>query len=228
MKSFEKLINLIGVDKFKKLQHCNVLIFGIGGVGGYVVEALARCGINNLTLVDFDKVDGSNINRQIIALNSTLDKFKVDVMKDRIKDINPSCNVQSICKKIDSTNINEIDFKKFDFVVDAIDMVTSKLAIIKKAYENHVDIISCMGTGNKLDVTKLKIDDIEHTSVCPLARVMRKLLKQENIKNVKVVYSTEKPSAYAIERKPQSAIFVPAVAGIMIANYIFKVLLEKL
>ncbi len=227
MEEFKKLINLIGEESFNKMQNMSVIVFGIGGVGGYVAEALARSGIGKLTLVDFDKIEKSNINRQIIALNSTVGKYKVDIMEKRISDINPNCYVETLCKRIDDTNVDEIDFKKYDYVVDAIDMVSSKLAIIRKSKKSNVEIISCMGTGNKLDPSKLEIADIANTSVCPLARVMRKLLKEEGIKNVKVIYSKEIPKANVIEHKPQSAIFVPAVAGLMIANYIFRILMEK-
>ncbi len=227
MDKFEKVINLIGKEKFDMLQKCNVIIFGVGGVGGYVIEALTRCGINNLTIVDFDKVEQSNINRQIIALDSTVGEYKVDVMQKRIVDINQNCKVKKICKKIDINNIGEINFSDYDFVIDAVDMVSTKVAIIKKAKECGVKIISCMGTGNKIDATKIKIDDISKTAMCPLARVMRKLLKEENIKDVPVLFSTEQPSAKLIEHKPQSVIFVPASSGILIANYVFNKLLEE-
>lgn len=227
MERFEKLINLIGEDRFEKLQKSNVIVFGVGGVGGYVVEGLARCGVGHITVVDFDIVDISNINRQIIALDSTIGKYKVDVIKDRVKDINPNCEVKSICKKIDKENIYDIDLSAFDFVVDAIDTVTSKIVIIKQAREKNVDVISCMGTGNKLDVTKLQITEIEKTSMCPLSRVMRKLLKEEKIEKVKVLFSTEKPQAKVIEHRPQSAIFVPATGGLMIADYVVMKLMEK-
>lgn len=227
MEKFEKIINLIGKEKFGALQKKSVIIFGVGGVGGYIVEALSRCGINNITIVDFDKVDKSNINRQIIALDSTVGEYKVDVMQKRITDINPNCNVKKICEKIDANNIDQINFKNYDFVVDAVDMVSTKVAIIKKAKQSGVNVISCMGTGNKIDATKLKIDDISKTSMCPLARVMRKLLKEQGIKDVPVLFSTEQPSAKIIEHKPQSVIFVPACAGILIANHVFKKLLEE-
>lgn len=225
MERFEKLINLVGKDKFNKLKNSNVIVFGLGGVGGYVVEGLVRSGIGCITLVDFDVVEPSNINRQIIALESTVGESKTMVMKQRVLQINPKCQVTTINEKIDAKNIDKIDFKKFDYVIDAIDMVTSKIAIIKKAKECGANIISCMGTGNKLDIKALEIVDIEKTSVCPLAKVIRKLLRQEGIKEVDVLYSKETPKANIVEKRPQSAIFVPAVAGLMIANFVIKKLM---
>ena len=223
MEEFERLINLIGREKFERISKLKIAIFGIGGVGGYVCEGLARCGVNSLFLVDFDTVSKSNINRQIIATNETLNLYKVDVMKNRILSINKNCNVEILKVKIDKNTINDIDFTKFDFIVDAIDMVSSKLFIIEKAKKFNVDIISCMGTGNKLDATKLQIVDISKTSMCPLAKVMRKELRKRNINKLTVLFSTEEQKCFGEKsRIPASIVFVPSVAGLLISNYIIK------
>lgn len=232
MDNFIRTINLLGENNFKKLNSSKVLIFGIGGVGGYVCEGLARCGVGNFLIVDYDVVSESNINRQIIANMNTVGQAKVDVMQQRILSINPLAKVDVLKQNINSENIDEIDFSQFDFVVDAIDTITSKLLIIEKAKNNNVSVISCMGTGNKLDATKLRIDDISKTSMCPLAKVMRKLLKERKISNVPVLYSLEQPikaKTNGLQRKvtPNSIVFVPAVAGLMIAEYVAYKLLEK-
>ena len=191
------------------------------------MEALARCNVGEFLLVDFDTVSLSNINRQIIALHSTVGKKKTTLMKERILDINSKAKVETLDICVNNQNIDEIDFAKFDFIVDAIDMVSSKLLLIEKAKKCNVPIISCMGTGNKLDLTKLKIEDISKSSYCPLAKVMRKELKDRNITDVPVLYSVEEPQKTSLGQTPASAIFVPATAGLMIAKYVCDKLLER-
>lgn len=210
------------------MNKAHVAVFGIGGVGGFVVEALVRSGIQNIDIVDNDTVCLSNINRQIIATHSSLGKYKVDVMKDRILDINPQAHVQTFkCFYLPQTK-DLFDFSKYDYVVDAIDTVTGKLQLIEQAKEAGTKIISCMGAGNKLDPTKFEIADISQTSVCPLARVMRQECKKRGIKDVKVLYSKEKaltplpPSDEDEEGAPGSCAFVPSVAGLIIAGEIIK------
>lgn len=228
MEEFSRLINLVGVENFKKISNLKIIVFGIGGVGGYVCEGLARSGVNNFLLVDYDTICKSNINRQIIATNETLNLYKVDAMKNRILSINKNAKIEILKIKVDKQTIEEINFKDVDFIVDAIDMVSSKLLIIEKAKQLNIDIISCMGTGNKLDATKLQIVDISKTSMCPLAKVMRKELKKRNIKNVKVLFSTEEPKCVGEKsRIPSSIVFVPSVAGLLISNYIIKKVIDK-
>ncbi len=219
MEEFVRLENLIGKDKVALFGTKKVAIFGIGGVGGYVCEGLARCGVGEFLLVDFDSVAKSNLNRQIIATNKTIGNKKVDIMKERIQSINQEAIVECLDICVNDTNINLIDFAKYDFVVDAIDMVSSKLLIIENAKRNNVNVISCMGTGKKLDPYQLKISDISKTQMCPLAKIIRKKLKDKNIKGVPVLYSTEKPK----ETKTKdiaSIMFIPAIAGLLIANYV--------
>ncbi len=230
MENFIRTEKLIGKNNIEKLNKSNVIVFGVGGVGGYVSEGLIRAGVGNITLVDFDVVSESNINRQIIALYSTIGKSKVELMKQRMLDINPNAQITAIEQKIDLNNINDFDFSKYDYIVDAIDMVTSKIAIIQKAKEYNVPIISCMGTGNKLDTTKLQIADISKTHTCPLAKVMRKELRDRGITGVKVLFSTEEPAKVNLSTSgkavPSSIVFVPAVAGLMIASFVVDELLD--
>lgn len=225
---------LIGEDNVKKLQDAHVAVFGVGGVGSFVCEALARAGVGNITLVDRDVVSVSNINRQLIALDSTVGIFKTSVMKDRISQINPNAAV--VCKDVFFGKENEIefDFSQYDYVVDAIDTVSSKLLLAKNCIEENTPIISSMGTGNKLCPEKLKIDDIKKTSVCPLARVMRRELRKLGIDKLKVLYSTEKPvelkekvfDSETGKQIPGSISFVPSVAGLMIAGEVIKDLIK--
>ena len=227
MEIFDRTDLLIGKDNRQKLNNSHVAVFGLGGVGSYVCEALARAGIGKITLIDSDSVAPSNINRQLFALHSTVGKPKTAVAKDRISDINPS--IVTYDKEIfysDETQ-SEISFSEFDYVVDAIDTVTSKLLIIENANKHNVPIISCMGTGNKLDPSAFKIDDIKKTSVCPLARVMRRELKLRGIDSLKVLYSKEQPVKTDGGRTPASISFVPSVAGLMIAGEVIKDLLYK-
>ncbi|NLC93082.1 MAG: tRNA threonylcarbamoyladenosine dehydratase [Treponema sp.] len=216
---------VLGESAIDILSSKKVIVFGIGGVGGFVAEALARSGIGKLTLVDNDVVSESNINRQIIALHSTINKYKVDVMKERLFDINPNMEITTKKCFFLPENESDIDYSLFDYVVDAVDTVTAKICIIEKAKKNNVPVISCMGTVNKLNPMGFKIADISKTSVCPLARVLRKELKNRNIKNVKVVYSEEKP-AIVTKEFPGSLSFVPGAAGFLIASEVVKDLLN--
>lgn len=227
LNEFSRTELLLGQDGMKKLSSASIAIFGIGGVGSYIAEALARCGVGNLTLIDNDEVAVTNLNRQIIALHSTIGKKKVDIAKNRILDINPNANVVALNCFYTG---NEIDLSKFDYIADAIDTVSSKLNLIENAYKQNVPVISSMGTGNKLDPTKLTVTDIYKTEMCPLAKVMRYELKKRNVKKLKVVYSTEKPCKHKSESKEitqkrktiGSVSFVPSVAGLIIAGEIVK------
>lgn len=222
---FDRIKSLIGENALKKLANSKVAVFGIGGVGGSCAEALVRAGIGEIDLIDNDIVNETNINRQIVALNSTLDKFKVDVMEARSKDINPDIKVNVFKTFFDESTINGFDFKKYDYVIDAIDSVKSKLLLIETCKKLDVPIISSMGTGNKLDPTKFCVADISKTSVCPLARVIRVELKKRGIKNLKVLYSTEAPIKTG-SRTPSSISFVPPVAGMIIAGAVISDLIN--
>ncbi len=230
---FSRTEMLVGVDSIKKLSTSRVAVFGIGGVGGYVAEALARAGVGAIDLIDNDVVSESNINRQIIALSSTVGKLKTEVMRQRILDINSEAEIRCINKFVLSDNIDEFDFSAYDYVVDAIDTVSGKLAIIEKAYREGIPVISSMGTGNKLDPTRFEITDINKTSVCPLARVMRYELKKRGVKKLKVLYSKEepiKPTNIQDNDKtravPGSISFVPSVAGLIIGGEVIKDLIR--
>lgn len=229
---------LFGDNGMERLKNAKVIVFGVGGVGGFVIEALARSGIGNLTIVDKDTVSITNINRQIIALNSTIDRYKCEVMEERIKDINPSCNVDKrVCFYLPQ-NKDEFDFSLYDYVVDCVDTVTAKITIIEEAKRNNVKVISAMGAGNKLDPTMLKVSDIYKTKVDPLARVMRTELKKRNIKKLKVVYSEEVPINIPLEDRivdevtkkvtPGSTAFVPSAMGLIIAREVIMDLLKKI
>ena len=213
---------MIGAEAVDKIKAASVIVFGIGGVGSYVVEGLARAGIGRLILVDNDVVDITNINRQLPALHSTIGKPKAQVMAERVKDINPDCAVEAVECFFMPDTADSFDFTGFDYVVDAIDTVTGKLALIEKAYNEDVPVISSMGTGNKLDPSLFKITAIEKTKVCPLAKVMRKELKNRGIKGVKVLYSEEEPIKQEGMRTPGSISFVPSVAGLMIAGEVVR------
>ncbi len=219
---FSRTERLIGNQALDKLNKSHVAVFGVGGVGGYVVEALARGGIGEITLIDNDTVKESNTNRQIIALSSTIGQLKTTAFKSRLTDINAQIKVNELNLFVLPENIDEIDFSSFSYVVDAIDTVSGKLAIIEKCHEKNIPVISSMGTGNKLDPTMFEITDINKTSVCPLARVMRYELKKRNIKKLKVLYSKETPVKNTKERVPSSISFVPPVAGMIIAGEVIK------
>lgn len=212
--SFSREIPLIGKNGFNKLQSASVIIFGVGGVGSYAVEALARAGVGAITIVDNDTVDGTNINRQLIALNSTIGQDKVTVSKNRILDINPDCKVTAIKEFFDETST--IDLTEYDYIIDAIDSVKSKLFLAEMAVKNNIKIISSMGTGNKLEPKKLTVCDISKTSYCPLAKKMRTELRKKGINHLKVVYSTEEAKCRNVP--PASISFVPPVAGLLIAK----------
>ena len=214
---------IIGKEKQNILSSKTIAVFGVGGVGGYVVEALARAGINNLILIDNDTISISNLNRQIIALHSTIGNYKVDVMENRLHDINPEINITTYKTFIKDGNSKDIlTSQKIDYIIDAIDTVSAKLELIKLANDLNIPIISSMGTGNKLHPEKLEITDINKTSVCPLAKKIRKELKLLNIKKLTVLYSTEVPTK-AIETTTIGSIsFVPSAAGLLIASKIIE------
>lgn len=235
LNQFSRTQLILGNDAMNILKEKKVAIFGIGGVGGYVVEALARSGIYNFVLIDNDKVCMTNINRQIIATIDTIDQYKVDVMKNRILSINPDANVEIRKCFYLPNNANEFNFKEYDYVVDCVDTVTAKLSIITEAKKYDKPIISAMGAGNKMNPCMLEVSDISKTSVDPLAKVMRYELRKRNVKNVKVVYSKEKPIQHfetndiEITNKrttPGSNAFVPSAMGIIIASEIIKDLIN--
>ncbi|MGN0732216.1 MAG: ThiF family adenylyltransferase [Treponema sp.] len=245
LNQFSRTELLFGKEAMERLSKARIAVFGIGGVGGFAAEALVRSGIQNIDLIDDDKVCLTNLNRQIIALHSSIGKYKVDVMKERIIDINPSARVNVFkCFYLPETK-DLFDFSQYDYVIDAVDTVSAKIQLIVQAKESGTKIISCMGAGNKLDPTKFQIADISKTSVCPLARVMRQECKKRGIKNVKVLYSTEKPRRplndmadscrtscicppgakhKCTERRdiPGSTAFVPSVAGLIIAGEVLR------
>ena len=212
---------LIGKQNVDKLHLKKVAIFGVGGVGSFVVEGLARAGIGNFILIDNDIVDITNLNRQLHALHSTIGKYKVDLMKERILDINPRARIEVYREFYESNEKNKILDSSVNYIVDAIDFVKSKINLAKDAQELNIPIISSMGTGNKFDPTKFEISDISKTSVCPLARVMRKELKKIGIKKYKVLYSREDPIK-SDEKNPGSISFVPSVAGLIISGEVIK------
>lgn len=233
----ERLIRtamLIGEENIEKLKNSTVLVFGLGGVGGSAAEAIARSGVGHMILVDNDTVSVSNLNRQVIALNSTVGMYKTDVCERRLKDINPEIDIK-IYKCFFLQGNNDIILKgKIDYIVDAIDTVSGKIEIIMQAQEKNIPVISSMGTAYRLDPSCLKVADIYETSGCPLAKVMRKELRDRNIKKLKVVYSTEKAreplftidKEGARKRTPASSSFVPPAAGLLIASQVIRDLLE--
>ena len=223
---------LIGDEGMMRLSNAKVVLFGVGGVGSYAAEALVRSGIGTLTFIDGDTVAKSNINRQLIALDSTVGIPKVDVMARRALDINPDCNITAINCFYAEENKNIIDFSEYDYVIDAIDTISSKLLIIERAKQAGTNVISCMGAGNKLDASCFEVADIYKTSVCPLARVMRRELKKRGIDKLKVVYSKEEPLTPAFSNNadtdskrrstPGSISFVPGAAGLILAGEVIK------
>lgn len=223
---FDRTALLIGWDKVDLLKLKKVLVFGVGGVGSYVVEMLARVGVGTIDVVDCDNVNVTNINRQIIATYSNIGRAKVDVVKERILDINPNINIKAINKFVTKENIDEFNLAGYDYVVDAIDNVTAKIALAEASEKSGFNLISCMGTGNKLCPELFEITDIYKTSVCPLAKVMRKELKERNVKKLTVLYSKEQPINTGGERVPASICFTPSIAGIRIAEYVIKKLID--
>ncbi len=219
---------LLGDAALQRLAEARVAVFGIGGVGGHAVEALARSGVGHLDLFDHDVVSVSNINRQIVALHSTVGRYKTEVMAERIRDIRPATCVNEHRLFFLPENADTVDFTAYDFVLDAVDTVSAKLAIIERAQAAGVPVISCMGTGNKLDPSQLVLTDIAKTSVCPLARVMRRELRARGISHLRVLYSTEPvcphQDAEGTSPVPGSTAFVPSVAGLMLAGEIVRTL----
>ena len=224
---FSRTETLIGKDALEKLKTNRIAIFGIGGVGGYVVEALARSGVGELDLIDNDTVSITNINRQIIALQSTIGRDKVEVARQRVLDINPKCKVNIYKTFFTPDTTNEFDFSKFDYVVDAIDSDTGKIEHIMKCNENNIPIISAMGAGNKLHPEQFEISDIYKTSVCPLAKVMRQELKKRRIKKLKVVYSKELQIKQQGQRIPASISFTPSAVGLIMAGEVVRDLINQ-
>ena len=238
MDAFSRTALLLGDEGMEKLKNATVAVFGLGGVGGYVVEALARSGVGALELVDHDTISLTNINRQLLATVDTVGQPKAEAAKARALAINPEAKVTARCEFYGPQTAENFDFSRYSYVVDAIDTVTGKLALVTAAKEAGVPIISCMGTGNKLDPTRFQIADISKTSVCPLARIMRKECAKRGIKHLKVLYSTEDPIPSApvdslTEELPEgrralpgSVAFVPSVAGLLIAGEVIKDLIK--
>ncbi len=232
--SFSRTALLLGDEALARLKKARIAVFGVGGVGGYAVEALARSGVGALDLIDNDTVAQSNINRQIIALNSTVGQYKADAAAKRVLDINPECDVRAVKVFYMPETADEFDFTRYDYIIDAIDTVTGKLALARQAQDAGTPIISCMGAGNKLDPTAFEVADIYDTSICPLARIMRKECRARGIKRLKVVYSKEMPArpVKKIEEQtvrrdtPGSVSFVPPVAGLIIAGEVIKDLIK--
>jgi len=229
---FSRTQMLIGEEALKCLSQCHVAVFGVGGVGGYVVEALARSGVGKIDLIDKDRVNLTNINRQIIATHDSLGEYKVDAARERILKINPDAQIRVYKTFYLPENSSQFDFSLYDYIVDAVDTVTAKIEIIINAKKAGVNVISCMGTGNKLDPTRFEVSDIHKTSVCPLAKVMRRELKKRNINSLKVVYSKEEPKKPSVtdeslkRQTPSSIAFVPSVAGLIIAGEVIKDLIK--
>lgn len=220
---FSRLELLVG-DKLNNLKNANIIIFGVGGVGGYVAEMLVRSGLGNITIVDFDVVDITNKNRQIIALDSTVGKLKVEVLKDRINDINKECIVTAINDKLTKDNLNDFNLSKFDYVIDAIDMVSSKLSLIEYCYNSRIKIISSMGAGNRLGIPEFVVDDIYKTYNDGLAKVLRHKLRKLGVKHHKVVFCKNN-STFSGENIGSIAYF-PAVAGCVLSAYVIDELLK--
>ena len=233
---FVRTAMLLGEEAIEKLQKARVAVFGVGGVGGYAVEALARCGVGALDLVDSDTVSRSNINRQILATHSTVGMLKVEAAKNRVLDINPECVVTTYPIFYLPETAEQFDFTQYDYIVDCIDTVTGKLQLVERAVAAGTPIICSMGTGNKLDPSAFQVADISKTSMCPLARIMRKELKKRGIDHIKVVYSQEEALTPAVDEEelrrtgkrqiPGSVAFVPGAAGLVLAGEVVKDLIK--
>ena len=223
---FDRLLKLITNEDLNKLKNTNVLLVGVGGVGGYTLEALVRCGIGNITIVDSDNVELSNLNRQVISLQSNIGKSKVEVAATRVKDINPSINITTVKEFITKDNIDILFNNNYDYIIDACDTVTTKVLLIKEAQKRNINIISSMGTGNRFDSTKLSITKLNKTNNDPLAKNIRRILKEKNIKHQKVVFSDELPIKTS-DRTPGSTSLVPSVAGIYAASYVINNILNN-
>ena len=217
---FSRTETIIGSEALNKLKNAKIAIFGVGGVGGHAAEALSRAGVGQIDLIDFDTVSISNINRQIVALHSTIGKKKVDVLKERFSDINTDAIINTFPIFYNEDTQHLINLLEYDYIIDAIDSVSAKVNLIKNAYENNIPIISSMGTGNKLDATAFKVADVFKTKVCPLAKVMRYELKKVGVKKLKCVYSEELPVIKSTP--PGSMPYVPAVAGLILAGEVIK------
>lgn len=233
MNEFSRFEMLVGSSNAQKLKDCHIAVFGLGGVGSFVVEALARSGVGKLTLVDNDTISITNINRQLFALHSTINMKKTQVAKNRVLDINPNCTVYTIDKFYLPENAEQFFEHKYDYIVDAIDTVTSKIDLTVRCYRNDIPLISCMGTGNKLDASLFEICDIYKTKTCPLSRVMRRELKARNIPSLKVLYSPEPVvTPQSVEKTagqkqvPASSSFVPPVAGMLLAGEVIRDLIK--
>ena len=227
--SFLRCRMLLGDEAMEKLKKARVAVFGVGGVGGYVAEALIRSGIGSIDVFDRDTVSSTNLNRQIIALKSTIGRAKVDVIKERALEINPNIKINTHNTFYMPDNADDYDLSEYTYIIDAVDTVTAKLELAVRAERAGVMIISSMGTAGKMDITKLEVDDIYKTKMCPLARVMRKELKERGIKSLKVVYSTEEAKSEMMDYNPEtkksvpgSLMFVPAAAGLIIAGEVVK------
>ena len=221
----DRLNLILSEENINKIKSLNILIVGVGGVGGYALESLVRSGVENITIIDADIIEESNLNRQIIALNSTIGEDKVLVAKNRALDINKNIKINAIKTFLDKDNINDLDIRSYDYIIDACDTITTKVLLIKKAYENNINILSCMGTGNRFNPEKLTITKLSKTNNDPLAKIMRKLLKEEGIKDVLVCWSAELPVKNN-SRTPGSAIFVPATAGLLISSHIIREIIK--
>ncbi len=233
MNEFSRFEMLVGSPNVQKLKDCHIAVFGLGGVGSFVVEALARSGVGKITLVDNDTISITNINRQLFALHSTIDMKKTKVAKNRVLDINPNCIVYTIDEFYLPENAKHFFEHKYDYIVDAIDTVTSKIDLAVRCYKNDIPLISCMGTGNKLDASLFEICDIYKTKTCPLSRVMRRELKARNIPSLKVLYSPEpvitpqNVEKTAVQKQiPASSSFVPPVAGMLLAGEVIRDLIK--
>ena len=232
LEQFLRTEMLLGSEALTRLQSARVAVFGLGGVGGYVVEALARSGVGSLDLIDSDTVSVSNLNRQILATHSTVGMLKVDAARNRVLDINPACNVKTWPVFYTPDTADSFDFTQYDYIVDAIDTVTGKLALVERAKAAGTPIVCCMGTGNKLDASAFQVADISKTTMCPLARVMRKELTKRGIRHLKVVYSQEEAltptgweeEAAALGKRqiPGSVAFVPGAAGLLLAGEVVR------
>ena len=232
LEQFLRTEMLLGSEALTRLQSARVAVFGLGGVGGYVVEALARSGVGSLDLIDSDTVSVSNLNRQILATHTTVGMLKVDAARNRVLDINPACNVKTWPVFYTPDTADAFDFTQYDYIVDAIDTVTGKLALVERAKAAGTPIICCMGTGNKLDASAFQVADISKTTMCPLARVMRKELTKRGIRHLKVVYSQEEAltptgweeEAAALGKRqiPGSVAFVPGAAGLLLAGEVVR------
>lgn len=224
---FEREIILIGEKNLEKIKNSHIAVFGVGGVGSFVVEALVRAGVGELTLIDFDRIEASNLNRQLHTTTENINFSKVDEMMKRAVKINPYIKVNAIHDEYNFMSHDFIFNENWDYIVDAIDMVKSKILLIEKAKESNIPIISSMGTGNKLNPSLFKIDDISKTKMCPLARIMRKELRKEGITDVKVLYSTEKPDNFTHNHRLKGTIsFVPSTAGLLIASEVIRDILK--